>query len=302
MNDRNFHGGVAPVCVRLAIRVALALAAGAGAGNAVAADNTDSTLDEVVVTAQFREQNLQTTPLSITAVSGELLELRSQTNIAEVASQAPNVTLKPQGAAYGPSLGASIRGVGQFDFNPALEPGVGIYVDDVYYATLTGSVLDLLDLDRIEILRGPQGTLAGRNSIGGAVKLYSKKPTGSDTGSLQATYGSRHRVELRGSADFKLGEGLFAHISGVSKQQDGAVKRMDYGCLHPASGVPILQSAGAGCKLGTLGDVNYDAVKVSLRWLPSENVEIGASIDYTNDDRTPAGAVMVQASTAVNGN
>ncbi|HMA10559.1 MAG TPA: TonB-dependent receptor [Steroidobacteraceae bacterium] len=302
MNDRNFHGGVAPVCVRLAIRVALALAAGAGAGNAVAADNTDSTLDEVVVTAQFREQNLQTTPLSITAVSGELLELRSQTNIAEVASQAPNVTLKPQGAAYGPSLGASIRGVGQFDFNPALEPGVGIYVDDVYYATLTGSVLDLLDLDRIEILRGPQGTLAGRNSIGGAVKLYSKKPTGSDTGSLQATYGSRHRVELRGSADFKLGENLFAHISGVSKQQDGAVKRMDYGCLNPASGVPILQSAGAGCKLGTLGDVNYDAVKLSLRWLPSENVEIGASIDYTNDDRTPAGAVMVQASTAVNGN
>jgi iron complex outermembrane recepter protein len=135
------------------------------------AASTDDTLEEIVVTAQFREQNLQSTPLSITAVNAELLESRNQTNIAEVASQAPNVTLKPQGAAFGPAMGASIRGVGQFDFNPALEPGVGLYVDDVYYATLTGSVLDLLDLDRVEILRGPQGTLAGKNSIGGAVKL-----------------------------------------------------------------------------------------------------------------------------------
>src|SRR5690606_38157457 len=102
----------------------------------------------------------------ITAVSAEMLEARGQTNIADVAAQAPSVTLKQNSAAYGPSLGASIRGIGQFDFHPALEPGVGIYVDDVYYATLTGSILDLLDLDRVEILRGPQGTLAGRNSIG----------------------------------------------------------------------------------------------------------------------------------------
>ena len=284
-----------------AVRAAVALAIGAcGSNLSLAADSTDTTLDEVVVTAQFREQNLQTTPLSITAVTGEMLELRSQTNIAEVASQAPNVTLKSQGAAFGPSMGASIRGVGQFDFNPALEPGVGIYVDDVYYATLTGSVLDLLDLDRVEILRGPQGTLAGRNSIGGAVKLYSKKATGSDTGSITATYGSRDRVELRGSADFKLGENLFAHIAGVSKQQDGAIKRLDYGCMNPSSGVPILTSVRGNCVLGTLGDVNYDALKLTLRWTPTENVDVGASIDYTNDNRTPAGAVMVRGRGVLN--
>jgi iron complex outermembrane receptor protein len=304
MNSRRRRAVSASHSVRAAVRASLALGFGACAIHSAQAaeDSGTSTLDEVVVTAQFREQNLQTTPLSITAVTGEMLELRSQTNIAEVASQAPNVTLKPQGAAFGASLGASIRGVGQFDFNPALEPGVGIYVDDVYYATLTGSVLDLLDLDRVEILRGPQGTLAGRNSIGGAVKLYSRKPTGSDSGSLSATYGSRNRIELRGSADFKLSENLFAHLSGVSKQQDGAVKRMDYGCLNPTSGVPIVTSITGDCVIGTLGDVNYDAMKLALRWTPSENLEIGASIDYTNDDRTPAGAVMVQASTAVNGN
>ena len=218
------------VSVRTAIRVALGLSAATGlASIAIAADD----LTEVVVTAQFREQNLQDTPLAITAVSGALLESRNQTNITEITNQAPNVTLKQQGAGYGPAMAAYIRGVGQGDFNPAVEPGVGIYVDDVYYATLTGSVLDLLDLDRVEVLRGPQGTLAGKNSIGGSIKLYSKTPKGDDTGSLAATYGSRHRVDLRGSADFALADNLFARVSAVSKKQDGYVDRVDYGCAFP---------------------------------------------------------------------
>ncbi len=214
------------------------LGMGAAAG-ACAADAGEDVLGEVVVTAQFREQNVQDTPLAITAISAEMLESRNQTNLAEVTNQAPNVTLKPQGAAFGPSLGASIRGVGQFDFNPALEPGVGIYVDDVYYATLTGSILDLLDLERVEILRGPQGTLAGKNSIGGAVKLFSRKPQG-EGGYLAGTYGSRDRIDIRGSADFALSEKVFARISGVSKEQRGYIERRDYGCDHPGSGVPIL--------------------------------------------------------------
>src|ERR1051325_131607 len=188
--------------VRVAVRVALGLTV---AGTAMAQESGgQDVLQEVTVTAQFREQSVQDTPLSITAVSGDMLESRSQTNLSEVANQAPNVTLKPQGAAFGPSLGASIRGVGQFDFNPALEPGVGLYVDDVYYSTLTGSILDLLDLDRVEILRGPQGTLAGKNSIGGAVKLYSKRPTGSGNGYIDVAYGGLNRLEARGGIDFAL--------------------------------------------------------------------------------------------------
>ncbi len=158
-------------------------------------------LDEVVVTAQFRQQNLQQTPLAITALSGAMLQARGQVMIADVANEAPSVTLKPNSATYGSSLAANIRGVGQFDFHPALEPGVGVYVDDVYYATLTGSILDLLDLDRIEVLRGPQGTLAGKNSIGGAIKLYSRRPTGSDTGFISVTGGTSKRLDLRAAAD-----------------------------------------------------------------------------------------------------
>ena len=265
------------------------------------AETADVELEEVVVTAQFRAQNLQETPLAITAVSAEMLEARGQTNIADVAAQAPSVTLKQNSAAYGPSLGASIRGIGQFDFHPALEPGVGIYVDDVYYATLTGSILDLLDLDRVEILRGPQGTLAGRNSIGGAVKLYSKKPSG-EGGYVSATYGSRDRVDLRASTDFAISDNLFARISGVSKEQRGHVQIRDYGCDHPESGVPILSSVGSDCVVGYAGEVNYSAARAALRWIASDRLELNASVDFTRDSRAAAAGVLVDASDTVNPN
>src|SRR2546423_2724396 len=159
----------------------------ASASEPPAAQRGADEVEEVVVTAQFRQQRSQETPLAITALSGAMLEARSQVMIADVANEAPSVTLKPNSATYGSSLAANIRGVGQFDFHPALEPGVGVYVDDIYYPTLTGSILDLLDLDRVEVLRGPQGTLAGKNSIGRAIKLDSKRPTGSDTGYFSVT-------------------------------------------------------------------------------------------------------------------
>jgi iron complex outermembrane receptor protein len=280
-----------------------------GRGNAPQS-NPDA-VDEILVTAQFREQNLQDTPIAITAVSSAMLEARSQTSIQDVANQAPSVTLKQQGATFGPSLGASIRGVGQFDFNPAVEPGVGLYVDDVYFATLTGSILDLLDLDRVEILRGPQGTLAGRNSIGGAVKLYSQRPTGDGSGYVAAAYGSRNRLDLRGSADFNLAQDLDMRIAGVAKQQKGYVDRLDFGCLYPAGGsatfvdragatVPInpaggipALSSGSNCLLAREGEVNYVAGRAQLRYRPTERIDINLVADYTNDDRVTAATVLL---------
>src|SRR5689334_2963636 len=163
----------------LASGSALVLAACLASTPALAADaNAAAGSGDVVVTAQFREQNLQQTPIAITAVNGAQLEARSQTNLVQVAQQAPNVTLQPGTGSFGPTMQTFIRGVGQADFNFAFEPGVGVYIDDVYFSTTLGSQFDLLDLDRVEILRGPQGTLAGMNSIGGSIKLYSKKPNG----------------------------------------------------------------------------------------------------------------------------
>ncbi len=280
--------------------VALATALLAVSVPAMAAENSadqaaaDQGLGEIVVTAQFRSENLQKTPIAITAVNAEMLEARSQTSIADVANQAPSVTLKPAGAGFGPALQASIRGIGQTDSSFAFEPGVGLYVDDVYYSTLTGSVLELLDLERVEVLRGPQGTLAGRNSLGGSIKLYSAVPTGSGEGYVAATVGDHGRLQLRGAADFALvPDKVMVRLSGLTNHINGYVTRYDYRCLNPgATDVPtVISGSRTDCKLGTAGGKDYSAVRGALRLVPSEKVTIDITGDYTRDNSE------VQAST-----
>jgi iron complex outermembrane receptor protein len=277
--------------------LALGLAAPAYAQDAQAEEETGN--KDIVVTAQFRSQKLQDTPLSITAVDSALLESRNQTDISQIAAQAPNVSLTQMGGAFGSSMAAYIRGIGQYDFNPAYEPGVGMYVDDVYYATLTGSVMDLLDLERVEVLRGPQGTLTGRNSIGGAIKMFSVKPNDTNSGSVEAVYGSRNRVDLRASANFKLAEGLYARVSGVYKRQNGYVNQVDYGCANPGNSLGILANAstGAGCVVDKLGERNYSGIRGTLRYNPNDTVDWLVTGDYTYENRTNAAGVITVTDT-----
>jgi iron complex outermembrane receptor protein len=255
---------------------------------------------DIVVTAQFREQKLQDTPLAITAVDSAMLESRSQTDLSQITRQAPNVTLNSMGGAYGSSLGASIRGIGQFDFNPAYEPGVGMYVDDVYYPTLTGGIFDLLDLERVEVLRGPQGTLTGRNSIGGAIKLFSKKPENENSGSVSGAFGSRDRMDFRASANFILGEGLYARISGVHKQQDGYVKQYDFGCRVPVNsyGLTTFPGTGKDCVMSKLGEVNYSGLRGAVRYNPSDRFDLVVTADYTYENRANAAEVVTNTTVA----
>ena len=131
------------------LKATLGLAAGALAIQAPAFAQ-QAGLEEITVTARFREENLQQTPLAITAISADQLAERGQTSLTEITADAPSVSLSPEVGAFGPSMAAFIRGIGQADLDPALEPGVGIYIDDVYFGTLTGSLLDLLDLDRVD--------------------------------------------------------------------------------------------------------------------------------------------------------
>ncbi|MDE2597369.1 MAG: TonB-dependent receptor [Sphingomonadales bacterium] len=278
--------------------IAMSLAAPAMAQDAQADD--EGAGREIVVTAQFREQKLQDTPLSITAVDAGMLESRNQTDLSQIAKQAPNVTLNAMGGAYGSSLGASIRGIGQFDFNPAYEPGVGMYIDDVYYATLTGGIFDLLDLERVEVLRGPQGTLTGRNSIGGAIKLFSIKPNDKNSGMIEAKYGSRNRVDLRASANFVLADGLYGRISGVYKHQNGYVDQVDYGCAKPGNpeGIGAFPSSTHGCVMSKFGEVNYSGVRAALRFNPNDKIDYTVTGDYTYENRTNAAEVVTQTNAA----
>src|SRR6201996_1741245 len=264
-----------------------ALAADPGAATTPAPAGSDTVntggLEEVIVTAQFRSQNVQNTPLAITAVNAEELAERGQTNITNISEDAPSVQLNQESGAFGPSMSAFIRGIGQSDLDPALEPGVGIYIDDVYFGTLTGSLLDLLDLDRVEVLRGPQGTLDGMNSQGGTVKLFSKKRDATESRSFDVLGGSRNHVELRAGTNFAIMDNLFVRLSAVGNQQDGYVTRYDFGCENPSFtatdvngvtgtySVPVgFQGQTAHCVLGREGGTGYAAGRIAVRWLASD--------------------------------
>lgn len=298
------------------LAAAPALAQNAGSSGASAASSDQ--LTEIVVTAQFRQENLQTTPLAITAITSQMIEDRSMTNVEDVAADVPSTTLTKGGMAFGPSMVGYIRGIGQYDFDPALEPGVGLYVDDVYYATLTAAGLDLLDLDRVEVLRGPQGTLEGMNSIGGSIKLFSKKPDGTAGTSLDVLYGSRNHIEARGASDFVVVPGeLFVRMSAVYNHQDGYVNVFDFACSHPSftatpvnpmtgvpngppgtyslAGGPSFVTHAGSCLKNQEGGTDYQALRLAARWLPSDSLEVNVEGDITQQDQENPATTLLYA-------
>jgi outer membrane receptor protein involved in Fe transport len=183
-------------------------------------------LEEITVTARFREENLQQTPLAITAFSGENMEARNLTDVTMIDTFSPNTIIAPLGAGWGSTAAAFIRGIGLGDNSLSFEPGVPIYIDDVYHGRPQGAILDLLDLERVEILRGPQGTLFGKNAIGGTIRLVSRKPQGDDTGEAEVKFGSYDRIDLRGSYDIALvPDKVFARFSASSTCTASSARR-----------------------------------------------------------------------------
>src|SRR6185369_9182330 len=187
--------------VRSTVFAVIAISTGAVA---VGAENDEGALEEVVVSAQFRETKLQNTPIAITAFTAENLEVRGIDNVTDLDAFVPNAVIQPLGAGWGATRAAFIRGVRLGDNILSFEPGVPIYVDDVYIGRPQGAIFDLLDLERVEVLRGPQGTLFGKNAEAGTIRLISKKPTGDGTGSVSVTLGSFSRIDARASADISL--------------------------------------------------------------------------------------------------
>ncbi|MCW2361757.1 MULTISPECIES: TonB-dependent receptor [Sphingobium] len=263
------------------------------------AQEADGGVGDIVVTAQFRSQRLQDTPIAITAMDSAMMESRSYNTVTDLTNSAPNVVLKPTTSAFGPGAAIYVRGVGQADTNFAYEPGVGLYVDDVYHGTVFGSQLDLLDLERVEILRGPQGTLAGKNSIGGAVKLFTKKPSG-EGGFIEATTGSFDRLDLRGAGDFALvPDRLFVRVSGATRSKKGYLDRLDFGCVYPNNGVFTASAAvGKDCVIGQEGGTKYTAGRVALRWIASDDIEVNVAASRLVDDSEPSATKLLAITVA----
>jgi iron complex outermembrane recepter protein len=196
------------------------------AQDAAPAEEQAGGLEEIVVTAQKREQGLQDTPIAITAVSGQSLTERGAGDISDLQQITPNLVFDTTAPVSGVSSGAIvfIRGVGQTDFQLTTDPGVGTYVDGVYISRSVGGVLDVLDLQRVEVLRGPQGTLFGRNTIGGAISLVSKRPASEFHVRGEATAGSRNLLNALIAVDVPLSDTVRTKWVGSIKSQDGYVR------------------------------------------------------------------------------
>src|SRR5678815_311125 len=206
---------------RIALALAVAAACGAGTAPVYAQEQEASAtgLDEIIVTARFREEKLQETPIAITAITGAELEDRNIYTASDVGYLVPNASFRPAQAAFGNTMTAYIRGIGQYDFDFAFEPGVAIYIDDMYHPFTLGSQTQLMDLDHVEVLRGPQGTLFGRGSIGGAIRYVSKKPQGDDSGSIGLTLGDFDRVDIRASYDFAITDSCLLYTSDAADER-----------------------------------------------------------------------------------
>jgi iron complex outermembrane receptor protein len=288
----------------MATSVALAaMPAWAQDEGAAAPDDDDSV---IIVTAQLRQQNLQDVPLSVSAVSGEMLEARSQTTLTDITAQMPSLLLQRNPAGQGNSIRVFIRGVGQSDQSPSVEPGVGTYIDDIYYGTVLGSAFDLTDIERVEVLRGPQGTLAGMNTLGGAIKIFSRKPEGYG-GYVEASVGNLGRRDVKASADFTVvPDAVFARITGVTRNRDGHVTRYDYACLNPDDpdvvdgDLPRLATTG-DCVLGEMGNQQMYALRGALRIAPAGSpLEINLSADYTKDSSETQASVLIASAESAN--
>lgn len=239
-------------------------------------------MEVIQVTARKREESLQEAPISLTAFSGDGLEARGIENISEVGSITPNLTYQNNPSVGGSSSVATvyIRGVGQRDFLGTIDNGVGFYIDDVYIARTVGATVDLLDVDRIEVLRGPQGTLFGRNNVGGAIALYSKKPTEGFEGYVDATVGTDAMAKLKVSVNGTITDGLYGNFSALNATQDGYVKR-------PAG--------------GDLGDDDKLAFRGGLLWEASDDVEVNLTLDYSTEDENGPAFQLTDSGTKVDG-
>jgi iron complex outermembrane receptor protein len=194
------------------------------AGAQTAKSNTDATTEEIVVTAERRATNIQSTPLSIIAVTQDTIEAKGIQDLQDLSHFTPNLSISPTRGTGNAAANFVIRGISGGG-GATGERGVGLYVDGVYMPRTSGAVLRVLDIDRIEVLRGPQGTLFGRNSTGGAIRIFSKQPEDTFGASLEGTVGNFDHHDVIGMINVPLGKGWALRAQAAYLDEDGYVSR-----------------------------------------------------------------------------
>jgi len=243
-------------------------------------------IQEIIVTAQKRAEDVQDVPIAISAFNAEALQERAVGNVSALSGITPNVTLDASTPFSGSSavLGATIRGIGSSDFAFNIDPAVGVYLDGVYLGRSIGANQDLLDVERIEVLKGPQGTLFGRNTIGGAISIVTRNPGDEFRVTGDVTVGSYERMQVRGMIELPIATGLSSSLAFGMLRRDGYQKRVPYpgdaGNVtswerFPAAGYETADTQG--------GDNSWN-LRGKLRWDDDGSFRATLTGGYTNID------------------
>ena len=279
---------------RAAATVALAfgLVAGATAQEIAAepiAATSDSVADDsnmIIVTAQKRVENLQEVPIAISALGADYLEARDITSINDLGSLAPNVKFE-RAPASGAIAQIAIRG--SVTINPAVtwEPAVGLYLDGVYIAKNQGAIFDVADLERVEILRGPQGTLYGRNSLAGAVNLITARPTGELGGKFEVSYGAYDYKRAKATLNLPAIGPFSIKLAGQIAKRDGFVKIEDnpFPSAAPFAGPASVKDAQS---------LDGKSAMIQVRFEPTADLTFDYAYDYSEYDQRPQASQLLR--------
>ncbi|MDB6163491.1 MAG: outer membrane protein, partial [Xanthomonadaceae bacterium] len=264
------HAALCSMCVMASTAFAAAAQDSAPAPDARrAADVTPAQLDRIVVTARRRNEVLQQVPMSVTALDAVELQTRGAQDLGDLGAAVPNVDIYAA-RPFNNAITAYIRGVGQSEPVWGVDPGVAVYVDDVYLARPQAALLDILDVERIEVLRGPQGTLYGKNSIGGAIKYVTREPGDSFAGNAGVTLGTYARHDVRATVDLPMGERLRTRVAFGSFDRGGF-------------GRNLVTGAEVGAK-------HAQVVRVATTWLPNDDIDVRLAYDHLRDRSGPRAA------------
>ncbi|MGA0587577.1 TonB-dependent receptor [Dyella sp. KRB-257] len=230
-------------------------------------------LDQITVTARKREETLQDVPIAVSAFTAQSLERQNVQNLADLQGKVPSLQIY---AARGSNttLTAYIRGVGQADPTWGFDPGVGIYLDDVYVARPQGAVLDVFDVSRIEVLRGPQGSLYGKNTIGGAIKYVSNPLPVKTEGSVEVTVGTHGEKDVKASIGGASADKVWRGRAAIaSEHNDGFGKNLNTGSRN--------------------GNKNTNSARATLGFFPNQQFNAQLEVDGVRDNSNPRGAKML---------
>lgn len=277
------------------VALLVATSAAALSQDAQETSEVEFVLEEIIVTSRRVEESLQSTPVTVSAFTERALETRGITNTVEIANFTPNATFDTESTFSGAAstFQGFIRGIGQSDFAINTDPGVGVYVDDIYIARTVGAVFELYDIQQVEVLKGPQGTLFGRNSIGGAINIRTKRPDNEFSARGSIAYGRFNYVGVDAAVNLPISDKLFGSVAVASRQQDGFQSRRLPNVPNLQNVLPVDISQATDRNGGAQGRLDNQSIRAKLLWEASDSLESTFSVDYSRArDGAPAQSVI----------